>query len=214
MFALSEGDLVLRILGCGDGPASFNAEATRRGCRVISCDPIYQFKPAEIQRRIDQACPQIMSKLRETRERYIWDTFGTIEELGETRMAAMSRFLADFETGRTDGRYVPAALPSLPFRTGEFDLALCSHFLFLYSAQVGENTHIASLRELCRVAHEVRVFPLVSLDGSLSPHLRQVRNALLSDGFDVTLQPAKYRFQRGAEEMLVVKQARKQASRK
>ena len=31
MFALSDDDLTLRILGCGDGPASFNAEANRRG---------------------------------------------------------------------------------------------------------------------------------------------------------------------------------------
>jgi hypothetical protein len=43
MFALTEEDLRLRILGCGDGPASFNAEATRRGTRMISCDPIYRY---------------------------------------------------------------------------------------------------------------------------------------------------------------------------
>lgn len=41
MFALSDRDLTLRGLGCGDGPASFNAEATRRRAAVISCDPIY-----------------------------------------------------------------------------------------------------------------------------------------------------------------------------
>jgi hypothetical protein len=31
MFVLSEDDLATTILGCADGPASFNAEATRRG---------------------------------------------------------------------------------------------------------------------------------------------------------------------------------------
>ena len=31
MFALSEADLQRRILGCGDGPASFNAEMTAAG---------------------------------------------------------------------------------------------------------------------------------------------------------------------------------------
>src|SRR5260370_30292561 len=31
MFALSEGDLQGRLLGCGDGPASFNAELTALG---------------------------------------------------------------------------------------------------------------------------------------------------------------------------------------
>ena len=36
MFALSSEDLRSRILGCADGPASFNAEATAAGFSVIS----------------------------------------------------------------------------------------------------------------------------------------------------------------------------------
>ena len=31
MFSLTEEDLEKRILGCGDGPASFNAELTKKG---------------------------------------------------------------------------------------------------------------------------------------------------------------------------------------
>jgi len=31
MFALSDDDLQRRLLGCADGPASFNCELTRRG---------------------------------------------------------------------------------------------------------------------------------------------------------------------------------------
>jgi hypothetical protein len=42
MFALSDTDLQLRILGCADGPASFNAESTRRGTAAISIDPLYR----------------------------------------------------------------------------------------------------------------------------------------------------------------------------
>ena len=33
MFGLGDAELRLRILGCADGPASFNAEGTRRGDR-------------------------------------------------------------------------------------------------------------------------------------------------------------------------------------
>ena len=36
MFALTEQDLNLRIVGCGDGPASFNAHMAERGRRVVS----------------------------------------------------------------------------------------------------------------------------------------------------------------------------------
>lgn len=49
MFALTDADLTGRILGCGDGPAGFNAEATRRGCRVISCDPLYRCSASTIE---------------------------------------------------------------------------------------------------------------------------------------------------------------------
>ena len=36
MFALSEIDLTGMILGCGDGPAAFNAVAAKTGQRVMS----------------------------------------------------------------------------------------------------------------------------------------------------------------------------------
>ena len=42
MFNLSDDDLKRRILGCGDGPASFNASLTERGGNVVYIDPIYK----------------------------------------------------------------------------------------------------------------------------------------------------------------------------
>ena len=203
MFGLSKNDLNKRILGCGDGPASFNVEATGRGCQVTSCDPVYQFRADEIRRRIDEVYPEIMTKMQQDADKYIWESLSSVEHLGDVRMNAMSRFLADFQAGFQQGRYVSASLPSLPFSDSEFDLALCSHYLFLYSDHVDRATHLASMRELCRVATEVRVFPVVSLDGEVSKHLDHVMTALSADGIDVSLQPVSYRFQKGATEMLV-----------
>ena len=205
MFGLSEDDLKKRILGCGDGPASFNAEATKRGSKVTSCDPVYQFESKEIRRRIDEVYTEIMAKMTQGADSYIWDSLGSVEELGRVRMTAMSNFISDFDTGRRQGRYVPASLPSLPFPDYEFDLALCSHYLFLYSDQVDEGAHLASMRELCRVASEVRVFPVISLNGETSRHLDSVMTELSKDGIDVSLQAVSYRFQKGATEMLVAK---------
>lgn len=205
MFGLSEDDLKKRILGCGDGPASFNAEATKRGSKVTSCDPVYQFESKEIRRRIDEVYTEIMAKMKQGADGYIWDSLGSVEELGKVRMTAMSNFLSDFDAGRRQGRYVPASLPSLPFSDYEFDLALCSHYLFLYSDQVDEGAHLASMRELCRVASEVRVFPVISLNGETSRHLDSVMMELSKDGIDVSLQAVSYRFQKDATEMLVAK---------
>src|SRR6185295_17577448 len=49
MFDLTTDDLERSILGCADGPASFNAEMSRLGKRVISCDPLYRFTREQIQ---------------------------------------------------------------------------------------------------------------------------------------------------------------------
>lgn len=63
MFSLSDNDLKKNILGCGDGPASFNAELSKVGNNIISIDPIYQFSTTEIRSRINEVYPQIMSQV-------------------------------------------------------------------------------------------------------------------------------------------------------
>lgn len=192
------------ILGCGDGPASFNAEVTANGGRIISADPIYKFSRQQIQGRIAESYPDIMAQLSSNRDTYIWEQISTVEEVGRRRMQAMEAFLADYETGKQQGRYVEAALPALPFENHSFDLALCSHFLFLYSSQVSREAHIEGVREMCRVAREVRIYPLISLECEPSAHLPAVMEALQADGIQANLAPVPYRFQKGATQMLVL----------
>lgn len=208
MFALTDVDLRGRVLGCGDGPASFNVEATRRGAQVVSCDPLYQFSAAEIRQRIDETAAEVLEQARRNAHEFVWDeAIPDLATLKRVRMSAMTAFLEDYETGRVEGRYLDAGLPSLPFADGAFDLALCSHFLFLYSQQLDEAFHLQSVRELCRVAREVRVFPLLALGGQPSPHLASAREALASDGHSVTVERVPYEFQRGGNEMLRVKRS-------
>jgi len=59
------------------------------------------------------------------------------------------------------------------------------------------------MRELFQVAAEVRVYPLLSLDGRPSRHLSAVVEALAADGIRTWLQPVDYLFQKGATEMLI-----------
>src|SRR6266849_2669308 len=61
MFTLIHVDLRGKILGCADGPASVNAEATRRGGQVVSCDPLCRFDGEHIQRQIDATFEQSMT---------------------------------------------------------------------------------------------------------------------------------------------------------
>jgi hypothetical protein len=196
MFALTGDDLSGRILGCGDGPASFNAEATARGHRVVSCDPIYAFSAAEIGRRVGECYDTVISQVKKNLGGFVWTDFRDPDHLGECRLAAMRRFLADFDQGKKEGRYVAASLPALPFADGPFSLALVSHLLFLYSELLDLDFHIAALEELLRVAGEVRVFPLLGLDRRWSPHVGPVKEHLTRAGFGVEVAAVEYEFQR------------------
>jgi hypothetical protein len=206
MFALSDQDLGLKILGCGDGPASFNAEATRRGANVISCDPIYRWEAAQIRERIAVTYDQILDQTRRNVDQFEWDSIRSVEELGLVRMAAMQEFLVDYSQGKDEGRYVEAELPTLPFADSSFDLALCSHLLFLYSTQLGEAFHHASIQELCRIAREVRIFPLLALDGQRSPYVEYSIEELRRAGHVVSIEIVPYEFQRGGNQMMTIQQ--------
>jgi hypothetical protein len=202
MFALSERDLAGRILGCGDGPAGFNSVLTKRGGRAVSVDPIYRFSAGQIRSRILQTCDEVLRQTRKNRRDYVWRNIPSIEELRRVRMAAMEEFLQDFPAGRRRGRYVEGTLPALPFRDGEFDIALCSHFLFLYSALFSEDFHVQSIREMCRVAGEARIFPLLELSAVQSRHVENVIARLEEEGLAAGIEAVPYEFQKGGDRML------------
>ncbi|WPL17553.1 hypothetical protein Thiowin_02578 [Thiorhodovibrio winogradskyi] len=174
MFDLTADDLGKRILGCGDGPAAFNAHARARGARVISVDPIYAWPAGRIHERIRAVRPIIESELRREPERCLWERFRDVDDLIETRLGAMDRFLADYAGGHGGQAYVAAQLPQLPFPGGVFDLALVSHLLFTYSKHLSADAHRKAVAELMRVSGEVRLFPLLTLAGTESEHLPAV----------------------------------------
>jgi hypothetical protein len=96
-------------------------------------------------------------------------------------MAAMNRFLEDYEKGKAEGRYVTVSLPNLAFDNRQFDRALCSHLLFLYSDQLSLDFHRESVEELLRAASEVRVFPLLYLERRLSSHAEPLTTYLAEE---------------------------------
>ena len=202
MFALTSEELELSILDCAGGPASFNAGMQRRGYQAISCDPIYQFSADEIEGRIRETYPTVIEQLHLNPKNYVWQNIKSPEHLGELRMAAMREFLEDFPSGKEAGRYVRAELPELPFNSEQFDLALCSHLLFSYSQHLSEDFHVESLLELCRVAKEVRIFPLLEIGGNLSPLLTPVMGNLEGRGWTVEIEPVPYEYQKGGNQML------------
>jgi uncharacterized protein (DUF952 family) len=205
MFDLSAADLTKPILGCGDGPASFNAVLSARGGTVQSIDPLYAFAADEIRRRVDEVVPAVLEQTRQSADAFVWTHIRSVDELRARRLAAMEEFLRDYEQPDSRRRYRAGGLPVMPYDDGEFALALCSHFLFLYSEQRSLQFHVDSVIELCRVAAEARIFPLLELGGSTSRHLQPLVGEMRARGFHAVITPVPYEFQRGGDQMLVVR---------
>jgi len=180
MFDLRAAERAVSMLGCADGAASFNAEGTAAGLRIVSVDPLYALTAAQIRARIEQATPP------------------------DADAQTMERFLADYDAGVAEGRYVSGSAIDLPFPDHSFDLALCSHFLFLQAARYDLAFHLKAVRELLRVADEVRIFPLLEPGAVESRHLKAIMLALPRMGVKAERRRVDYEPQRGGNEMLVI----------
>ena len=206
MFLLSAHDLKSKILGCGDGPSSFNQELNLVGIKHISVDPIYQFTKDEIQERIQNTSEIVSEQLRLNHKDFIWNDIKDVDELVDIRLSAMNSFLDDFDGGKKEGRYVYEVLPNLTFEENSFDLVLSSHFLFLYSDNFDLKFHIDSILQMCKISKkEVRIFPLVDLNNKRSKHLEPLIKILNEKAYKTEIVKTNYEFQKGASEMLRIK---------
>ena len=204
MFSLTDADLDKRILGVGDGPASFNAEATQLGYTVTSIDPIYQFSSAEILARFNAVVDDIINQVKASPDDWVWSYHKSSDDLRQNRVNAITKFIHDYEAGKAEGRYLRDALPHLKLPEQVYDLALCSHFLFLYSEQLDYQFHLDSIQNILRVSQEVRIFPLLTLMRQRSPYLAPVMQELADQGFTLTIKEVSYELQKGGNEMLVI----------
>jgi len=205
MFNLSKEDtLTKKILGCGDGPSSFNTEVDYDDGTVVSIDPLYAYSKKEIMQRIDEVAEDVMAQVKANADKFVWKNIPDVESLEHIRIEAMMEFLMDYEEGLEEGRYIAAELPDLPFEKGSFDLALSSHLLFLYSDHLDEAFHKAAIDEMLRVADEVRIFPLLTLTNERSPHVEPVMTHLEGRGYKAEIVKTGYEFQKGANEMMKI----------
>jgi hypothetical protein len=205
MFDLSSEDLQKPILGVGDGPASFNAEGTAKGYNITSIDPIYQFEGDEIKQRFDAVVDNIINQIIATPNNWVWSYHQNPQELKASRIQTTEAFLADYQLGKQESRYQVQELPNLNFVDQTYDLALCSHFLFLYSQQCDQDFHLAAITEMLRVSQEVRIFPLLTLMQETSPYLDFVIDKFSSLGYSATTAKVPYELQPGGNQMLVIK---------
>lgn len=204
MFNLTSETLKQNILGVGDGPASFNAEATQKGSKIVSVDPIYQFSGQEIKQRFDAVVDHIIEQIIATPHNWVWNYHQNPQTLKANRLKTITTFLQDYHRGKQEQRYLAQQLPHLSFSDRQYDLALCSHLLFLYSDHLDYNFHLAAIQEMLRVSQEVRIFPLLTLTQEMSPYVDQAIAHFNHLGYSTSIVRVPYELQLGGNQMLVI----------
>jgi len=207
MFELTDTDLKKSIVGCGDGPASFNAELTQRGGQVVSFDPIYCFQREAIASRFEESVDVVLNQVRSTPDSWVWNYHQGPDHLLENRRKALALFLDDFAVGKAEGRYKVGAFPDLAFSNQEFELALCSHFLFLYSDHFSYDFHLSAIEEMCRIAKDVRIFPILTLKQVRSPYVDLIIEDLRQKGIQAEIKTVGYELQKDGNQALFIHQA-------
>ena len=87
------------------------------------------------------------------------------------------------------------------FTNQHFDLALCQQQLF---NEDNLDYQVKTLFDLCRIASEVRIFPLLKLKGELTPSLGPVMQAMQENNVGVEVKEVPFEFQKRGNAMLRV----------
>jgi hypothetical protein len=202
-----------RVLDCSAGASGFAAAVNAAGGSVTAVDPAYG-DLAALRAAVEASHEGGNALIDAYSDAFTWDWYGSPATRETLRREAREAFLADLAA--SPGTYVSGALPDLPLHDDAFELAVTSHLLFTWAdvavgtpageVRLDEAWHRAALLELLRVAPEVRVFPLVRQgDGADVPFLPRLLDGLRAEGHSAELHRVAYEFQRGADEMLVLR---------
>jgi SAM-dependent methyltransferase len=193
------------VLDVAAGPASFTAEACRRGVDAVAVDPLYGCTSHALATHVQLDYAKMIAQMRAKPGLFRLRSFGSLAAAETDRRAAAQRFLNDYDAHFVHGRYLGASLPRLPFLNEAFDLVLCAHLLFIYARRFDFAWHLAACCELARVsAGEVRIHPVCGADGRPYPELARLRRELLAQGVTSEVVKIDYEFFVGSGSMLVL----------
>lgn len=208
MFSLSLQELKGRkILDCPAGACSFTAWGNQAGFDVTACDIAYNHRIEDLLYKGKKDIIHTMEGMEAAKDNYIWDFFRDIEGLRKHRLSALEDCTADMS--KHHSRYVPVTLPVLPFEDEEFDFLLSAHFLFMYADRLDYQFHIETLLEMLRVTKdEIRIFPLIDLEGKRYEHLDKIIDELTGFGCSVKVEPVLYEFMINGNSMLKIRKSK------
>jgi hypothetical protein len=203
MFSISPSDLNKKILDYPGNLSSFNAEMYQEGHDIVSGDLAYNTLPKEIGDHVDHAFAAHLKDLKASATRLKNQTDVHYNEIIASWQKRKHIFLNDYPCGFNAKRYQFMQMPDLPFDDHHFELALCSDLIF-HTQLLKNNAMNHCVSELCRVAEEVRIFPLLNEAGKISDALGPIMLLLQQQNFGVEVKEVAFDKIKGSNAMLRV----------
>jgi hypothetical protein len=204
MFDLNDTDLSSKILEYGCGPTAVNSELTSSKQSCISCDPLFSLDKGTFQIKTELIFAEMLDVILTHPERFNFADYGGLDGLLVNRAKGMEQFFEDYLKGRKEGRYIAIQEITLPFEDFTFDLALSSHYFFADLDRQDQDFHLAAIKELARVAKEVRIFPLADSNQESPPFLGPILLALQQENYGAEIKAVPYHLQKQGNALLRV----------
>ncbi|HAT8888734.1 TPA: hypothetical protein JBA60_02590 [Legionella pneumophila subsp. pneumophila] len=205
MFDLPQGVENLRLLEYGCGPSVVNYQQTQvKKKGVVSCDPLFVLDKDTLLAKAKMIFANMAEEVRQHQDQFDFSRNGSLDKLLQERQEGMMQFFADYEQGKADGRYLGLTDYHLPFADFTFDFALSSHYFFADLDEQTVDFHLIAIRELARVAKEVRIFPLIDREGNTSQFLGPVLLGLQQENYGVEVREVAFHLHKSGNAMLRV----------
>lgn len=209
MFSL-DGPLLKsgKILDVASGASSFVAELSKRGYDAVAVDPLYRLTLDEITTLGKSEIEIATKKIANAEHLFVWESYANLESHNQIRLHSFQQFLESYQNEHREEKYIPAALPTLPFEDETFSLIICNHFLFLYQEQFDYDFHLNAINELLRITKKdgvIRIYPLVGFKNEMYPYIDKLTETLSHSGNEIELTSTKFRFLPSATRFLNIK---------
>ena len=204
MFALPAPEVTTRWLEYGCGASAVNAACHDKGMQVVSCDPLFSLDRPTLSTQVSLISEDMVEQISKEQDKFDFSHYGSLAAFIAERRQGMEKFFTDYAQGKVDKRYLPVAHHRLDFPDFTFDVALSSHYLFADLDDQDIDFHLQAIRELARVAKEVRIFPIIDRYGQPSPFLGPVLLGLQQDDYGVEVREVTYSLQPKGNAMLRV----------
>ncbi len=203
MFDLKPIDYEKTILDFPGSISSFNAEAYEKGSRIISGDAIYRLDIEDMRAYANNLFDMNAAYLKKHANKILKEGTQALDRIFAMWERNKLHFLQDYATGKRQERYESVLMPELPYANHQFQLALCSDYVFCRHAQ-NDCRPDQVIFELCRVSEELRIFPLLTEKGTISEWLGPVMLKLQKNNYGIEIREVSFKNLIGANAMLRV----------